>query len=107
MSLNQLTTEYLDAQANESRAFQAIEGAGTGEQWDAYFDAQDETFIALEVMLWKTGDIALSMTNDEDTRNNITSLFHAAIHRGGVARKIAIEKALELARLDWGEKLQK
>jgi len=109
MSLNQLTIEYLRAHEGEIRAFQAIEGTGTGEQWDAYFNAQNETLIALECMLAKTHDITLSMIDDEDedNRNNVTSFFNTAVRRGGDVRRKAIEKAFELARLEWGVKPQK
>ena len=102
MNLNQLTIEYLRAQANENKAFYAIEGTGTGEQWDVYFDAQAEARIALEAMLCRTLDIVLRMTEDEDNRKKVTSFFYAAINRGGDVREKAIEKAFELATLMGG-----
>jgi len=99
MNLNQLANEYLQAQANEDSAFQAIEGTGTDEQWDAYFDAQEGARIALERMLDATREIAFRMVKDKDSRDNLTSFFRIAIHRDGDVRKRAVEKAFELAML--------
>lgn len=99
MNLRQLTHAHLDAQANETAAFQAIEGAGTDAQWDAYFDAQDDARIARDRMLAETRKIALSMIKDENSRNNVTAFFDLAIQRDGDAREKAIIKAFELAAL--------
>lgn len=99
MNLRKLAHAYLDAQANENAAFQAIEGAGTDAQWDAYFDAQDDSCEARDRMLTETRKITLSMIKCDNDRNNVTAFFDLAIRREGDARAKAIMKAFELAAL--------
>ena len=99
MNLRQMVCAYVNARSNEDAAFRAIGDECSDAQCDAYFNACDGVRIARDRMLTEARKIALTMVNDEDSRNNVAAFFDKAIERNGNTREKAIKRAFELAVL--------